>query len=178
MRIAPLIFALAGLLALSGCCTPLVSTYRYTAAVTTGIGHQIVVDGKEEPVIFSEKSDPMARWSLCHLKSEVLHAAGNEITVTGSIEKRVPKAARQPSIDRSNGQTAAFAEPEAHLLFWITDWKLKTPFHEYHLDSDTDITLPFPLKTRNTLRRDDFLSSQDFDPRQPGFDPARHVQEE
>lgn len=178
MRIAPLIFVLAGLLALSGCGTAPVSTYRYTAAVTTGIGHQIVVDGKEEPVIFSEKSDPMARWSLCHLKSEVLHAAGNVITVTGSIERRVPEAARQPSVHRSNGQTAAFADPEAHLLFRITDWKLKAPFHEYHLDSDTDITLPFPLKVRHTLRRDDFSSSQYFDPQQPGFDPARHVQGE
>ncbi len=177
MRIAaPLIFALAGLLALSGCGTPAASTYRYTAAVTTGIGHQIVVDGKEEAVLFSETSDPMARWSLCHLKSEVLHAAGNKITVTGSIEKHVPKAARKPPVHLSNGQTAEFADPAAHLLFRITDWKLKAPFHEYHLDSDTDITQPFPLKVRHTLRRDDFSSSQDFDPGQPGFDPARHVQ--
>lgn len=176
MRTAPLIFALAGLLVLSACGTPPASTYHYTAAVTTSIGHQILVDGKEEPVIFSEKSDPMARWSLCHLKSEVLHAPGNEITVTGSIEKRVPKASPQRPIHLSNGQTAEFAAPEAHLLFRIVGWKLKAPFNEYHIDSDTDITRPFPLKTRHTLRRDDFSSTQDFDPRQPGFDPARHVQ--
>ncbi len=178
MRCTPWIFALAGMLVLIGCGTPPAATYRYTAAVTTGIGHQIVVDGKEEPVVFSEKSDPMARWSLCHLKSEVLHAAGNEITVTGSIEKRVPKAPRQPPVHLSNGQTAEFADPEAHLLFRITGWKLKAPFHEYHVGFDTDITRPFPLKTRHTLRRDDFTSSREFDPRQPAFDPARHVQGE
>lgn len=178
MRIAPLIFALAGLLALSGCGTPPTSSYRYSSAVTTGIGQEIVIDGKEEPVLFSEDSDPVARWSLCHLKSEVLNAPGNEITITGSIVKHVPKPPHKAPVRLSNGQTAVFAEPEAHLLFRITDWKLKAPFHEHLLDSDTDITRPFPLKVRHTLRRDDFSSSHDFDPRQSGFDPARHVQRE
>lgn len=171
-----LISALAALLLLGGCHAPQASTYSYTSAITTGIGHHIVIDGKEEPVLFSDNSDPMARWSLCHLKSEVMDAAGNQITITGTIEKRVPKPRHYKTTRVINGQTHGTLEPQAHLLFKITDWKLKAPFYEYEFNSNTNIAEPFPLKTRHELRRDDFSSSADFDPMQPGFDPARYLQ--
>jgi hypothetical protein len=176
MRLASLAFGLAALLALSGCRRPQPSTYTYTAQITTGIGHTIVINGKEEPVLFSDTSAPIARWSLCHLRSEVVHAAGNQFTITGTIEKHVPKPPSKPPVRLSNGETAVFADPEAHILFKITDWKLKAPFHEYHFGSDIDITKPFPLKLRHTLHREDFTSSEDFDPKQPGFDPSAYLQ--
>ncbi|MDB6006865.1 MAG: hypothetical protein JWR15_3852 [Prosthecobacter sp.] len=172
MRCALLIAALAILFALSGCHAPQESTYTYTAHITTGIGHYIMVDGKEEPVLFSDSSDPMARWSLCHLKSEVIHAAGNQITVTGTVEKRVPKPEHYETHRQVNGQTVITLEPEAHLLFKITGWKLKTPFNMYHWALEG----AFPLERRDTLRRDDFSSSEDFDPMQPGFDPSKHLE--
>jgi len=179
MRIFPLTQALTALLALSGCSTPPPATYRYYDAATTGIGHHIVIDEKDTPVLFSEKSDPMARWSLCHLKPEVMQAKDNEITITGTIEKHV----RKPLFYRTNhrrkdGTAYVTVAPEAHLLFRITDWKLKTPFNEYHFGPDIDLAKPFPLKVRHTLRREDFTSSADFDPRQPGFDPARYLKKE
>ena len=114
---------------------------------------------------FSEKSDPIACWSLCRLKPKVKHAEGHEIPLTSSIEKHVGK----PLFDRSsrsiNGQVVCLAEPEAYYLFRITDWKLKTPFNEYEFDIDHVC----PLDVRNTLKRSDFSSSQEFD-------PERHVQ--
>jgi len=45
---ASLILALATSLALSGCGAPPPATYRYETVMTTGIGHRIIVGGKEE----------------------------------------------------------------------------------------------------------------------------------
>jgi hypothetical protein len=176
MHIASLILALAALLALSGCGTPPPATYPYHSEVTTGIGHMIHINGKDVPILFSEKSDPMARWSLCYLKSEVADAADNKFAITGTIEKHVRKPLFYRTTRRVKGVTYTSAEPEAYLLFRITDWKLKTPFNEYYFGPGIDIAEPFPLTVRHTLRRDDFTTSADFDPRQPGFDPASHLQ--
>lgn len=172
MQFAQLILALGVLLTLGGCRAPQPSTYGYESTSTTGIGHRIIIDGKAEPVLFSEQSDPMARWSLCHLRWEVAYGKGNEITMTGMIEKHVPKPLRKKPVRLSNGETTVFAEPEDCYIFKITGWKLKAPFRMCHYDIDGTL----PATTRHTLRRDDFTSSTDFDPQQAGFDPAAHVQ--
>lgn len=163
---------LAAIFVLSGCRAPSPATYRYEAHITTGNGHTIWSGGREHAVCFSDDSDLMARGSLCHLRSEVLHAAGNEITIHGTIQKQAAKPLFHRKSGRTDGQKFDFADPVPCLLFNLRDWKLKTPFYE----QGYDIEKAFPLKVRHALSRSDFSRGTDFDPRDPRFDPARHQQ--
>lgn len=133
--------------------------------ITTGAGHAILVDGETVPIVLSDHSASAARWSLCHLRPEIVDVPENHIVVTGILEDRTV----------TRGVAGKGAQPETLKVFRMTDWKLRAPFSRAVVDL-SDITKTPNHEEGSTLERSDFTSSELFNPLSPAFDPSAYLQ--
>jgi hypothetical protein len=125
-----------------------VNEYGYVFEESTGPNQYIIVNGKKNPVKFSNASKQIAVKSLHALKPGILYenSGGDRIFVVGEYD--------------SQSQS-----------FQLSQWYIKVPFEEVVTEDETSVPHKVHKVTRQSLERTDFEPGNGFDPNDPAFDP-------
>jgi hypothetical protein len=122
--------------------------YGYVFTESTGQTEYILVDSKELPIFFNDRSNKMALQSLRALKPSVLY--GN--------------------CDGKNMFVVGEYDVTSH-SFLLDHWYIKVPFVESVPDDEKYLPGPVHKVNRPSLERTDFERKDGFDPLSPSFDP-------
>jgi hypothetical protein len=123
--------------------------YGYVFYESTGPNQFILVGRRQVPITFNQTgSDRIALHALMSLKPSILYgnSDGRSITLVGEFQKRTQ-------------------------IFTLRHWYIRTPFVEWAVKDKNHIPHQAYRRLRHSLKREDFQTSEKFNPYDKAFDP-------